>query len=131
MGTIILVGDSDHTMTVETAGHMLQPDDTVKVGELITVTFTIQNNDTHPIRIKRLIAGGRGPGVKCSDWNGTPADFPGVNNILLKPGEVYEYHQSHFFSAMGHYFIAPAYQSADGGWGGMGPYTCINFEVVK
>lgn len=87
------------------------------VDELVTVTFTIENVDTHAVYISDVGAGARfipNPASNCTDnkWNGEAYDFPHVHDLVLQPGQTYTYSQSKDFSypGPGFYFAAEIFK---------------------
>jgi transcriptional regulator with XRE-family HTH domain len=104
---------------------------TVKAGELITVTFRVQNTETHPIKITSLVIGARGPNAQKTEWRAPTVSFPSIHDLFLQPGGFYEYHQSYAFDQLGDYFIEPVIQDALGRWGGIQPFTRIDFSVIQ
>lgn len=130
VGILILVSRDGSLLKLETADRVINSGDSVHIGEMTTVTFRILNNDVHPVRIKTLVIGSKGPGAKESGWRAPDVPFPPINNLVLQPGEVYEYRQSRSFYEPGDYFVEPVFQNAVGRWGGIQPFTRIEFSVV-
>ncbi len=114
----------------ETGQETISSGDAVKVGEVVTVTFKIINNDSRPVRIKSLAMGARGPEVKKEGWGAATVDFPAVFDLTLPPGGTYEYKASRTFSLPGDYFIEPVMQDILGHWGGIQPFTRTEFFVI-
>ncbi|MBI1800367.1 MAG: helix-turn-helix transcriptional regulator [Chloroflexi bacterium] len=129
-GLVLLDGPSDRLIQVEANGRAILSGDHVKAGELVTVTFAVRNNDSRPVRINSLVIGARGPGAKEKGWSAPIVPFPGLSNILLKPGERVEYRQSQVFRQPGDYFVEPNAQDVLGNWGGIQPFTRIEFSVT-
>src|SRR5258708_2637677 len=67
VGTITIVGSGNQLLTLQSSGQtVFAPIQTVlplpvKIGETVTITFKIQNTDTHVVRIKALSGGAQGP----------------------------------------------------------------------
>lgn len=115
-------------------GDIITSGGSVHSGEPITVLFTIRNDDTHPIKIKRMVAGVR-PQSGCAKdastkWGGPVMDFDAVVDITLQPGKTFEYRQSRSFFQLGTYFVEPAYMDEQGHWGGIWPFPCTDFVVT-
>lgn len=102
----------------------------VLVGEMVTVRFTIRNDDLHTIGIQALVIAARGPGAAANGWNAPILPFAGMFDILLTPGESHVYEASRAIPEVGDYFIEPNLQDLHGGWHGITPFTRINFTVV-
>jgi hypothetical protein len=105
----------------------------VRVGEVVTVSFVIRNEFAYPVEVKRLRAGGR-LDHSCTEenakkWSGLPAEFPAVANLLLQPGEEYQYRTSRQYFRPGTYFIEPVRQDDRGSWGGFSPSACLDLLV--
>jgi hypothetical protein len=96
-------------------------------NELTTAKFSIRNDGGQIVTVRRLRAGARGPAAILKGWNAPNVDFPVVQGITLKPGESYVYEQSRSFRDTGDYFAEPVKEQ--NGWGGIPPYSRINFNV--
>jgi hypothetical protein len=135
VGVVSLISPSNDVLSIKTSNQTIVARGEVtaitpiKVGEMVTVFFAIQNSDTHPIRIKSLGCGAQGPSNRKADWSDPMAPFPTVSDIFLQPGEIYEFRQSRAFFAPGNYFVEPTMEDALGRWGGVQPFSRINFVV--
>lgn len=130
VGIVILVSRDGGLLTLETANRVISSGDSVRIGEVATVTFRILNNDVHPVTIKTLVIGAKGPGAHAAGWRAPDVPFPPIKNLVLQPGEVYEYRGSRSFYEPGDYFVEPVFQDAVGRWSGIQPFTRIEFSVV-
>lgn len=137
VGVVSLAGTSNQLLSMQTSSQTISvpPGQTtfpvpIEVGETVTVAFKVQNSDTHPIWIKTLGCGAQGPSDNQVDWRGPQSPFPEVHDIRLQPGETYEFRQSRAFYIFGDYFVEPVMQDGRG-WGGIAPFTRINFTVVR
>jgi len=135
VGSITLIGTNNQLLTLRVGNQTISAHDEmtlptpIGVGEVVTVSFKIQNTDTHPVRIQVLSGGAQGPSSSVVDWHSPQSPFPPVPNIRLQPGETYEYSQSRAFFTAGNYFVEPTMQDATGQWGGIQPFTRIYFTV--
>src|SRR5690348_895097 len=94
--------------------------DPPRTGERITAALSIENTSSQPITVARLLVAARGPGAVQTEWSAPAVDFPAVANLVLKPGQRYDYQQSRTFATAGDYFAEPVYQDAQGRWLGFG-----------
>ncbi len=131
-GLTKLVADADgNYLVVQTEGRIVHSGDSIRRGDLVTDTFTIRNNDVAPIFIPELAAGARGPGAQATGWAGPDKSFESHYRLSLKPGETYQYRSSRTFDEPGDYFVEATKKGAEGGWGGIQPFTRIMFFVTK
>ena len=105
--------------------------DPPRTGERITAALSIENTSSQPITVARLLVAARGPGAVQSEWSAPGVDFPAVSNLVLQPGQRYDYKQSRTFTAAGDYFAEPVYQDAQGRWLGFGGDYHFPFDVVS
>ncbi len=100
------------------------------VGDGIQATFTVHNTSNHPIVMKAIRLGGRGPGGRAQNWNAPNADWPANTNITVKPDGYYEYSRLQYFNgAPGDYFGEPVFQDTAGAWHGISPFPRIWFNL--
>ena len=106
------------------------------VGETVRAQFTITNESSQAITVKRIVAGGRGP--NCADWSCTTgADFPSETgnpadtSITIQAGGSFSYDRQRIFTAAGSgYFVQPFIEDAAGGWhNDMQGSNMISFSV--
>lgn len=121
-------------IVVKFDGNILDPKDIIGVNQTVTVAFRIINNGATPALIRSLVIGARGPGVGCGNstdekWSGRDNPFPVASNLVLQPGEEFEYLGGRAFYLPGKYFLEPNVQGPNGDWGGIEPFTCIDVEV--
>lgn len=129
-GVVNLTRLRNPPVIVETTRGEIYPHGFVYVGEVLTVRFTIRNSDVHNVRIQELVIGARGPGGHTEGWDAPNIPFPPVRNLVLQPGETYEYKQSRAFYEPGDYFVEPVFQDSLDTWHGIQPFTRISFFVV-
>ncbi|MEI7469789.1 MAG: helix-turn-helix transcriptional regulator [Chloroflexota bacterium] len=127
---IQLVGDNNEFVKMVRAdGSIVTDKSKITMGEIITATFIVQNTTSQPIMIRAIELSGRGPSIPPLDWN-SPIFPSGIDrNIMLQPSETYKYTMQKTFVKTGHYFFEPTLQDVNGKWGGIQPFTRINFEV--
>jgi murein DD-endopeptidase MepM/ murein hydrolase activator NlpD len=94
-------------------------DNTVSLGTRLVGSFVVKNVSDHPVRIQRLILGGRGPGATARGWNAPHVDWTAITDFTLQPGEQRSYSQEQRFDQPGDYFAEPSYLNAKGVWGGI------------
>jgi len=132
---IKLVGQNQQQLIITATSRTISSGDEVQSGEKLTVTFKIMNYDARSVTIKSLVAGARGPGVGCNQskkWTSAQdVSFPLATNILLQPGQEYEYREGRIFYEEGTYFIEPVFEDMPNHWNGILPFTCIDFLVIK
>lgn len=128
-GILHLVARDQEFVLVETSSGPIGDGDIIRQGERITVTFSIRNMDTHKIIIRTLTAGSRGPGAQEAGWDAPVVAFPSYKYIALEPGEIYQYRASRIMWEQGDFFVEPAIRAPEGWWGGIEPFTRINFQV--
>lgn len=134
-GAVQMVGQPDHRIRIEANGHILTADETLPAYTPARVVFQVLNNGAAPLALRALTIGVRGPGVTCRDkntirWAAPDVPFPTVDNLTLRPGEMYEYRGVRAFYLPGTYFLEPVAQDAAGHWGGIPPFTCVELTVV-
>lgn len=95
-------------------------------GESVRASFTVRNIGNASIILEQLTAGGR----RGVDWNGEAADFPGVYNVVLQPGQEYAYSQVRSFDIEGGYFAEPVVKT-NGNWGGIANANRVNFTILN
>lgn len=133
-GLVKLVG-LEQRVIVSTQAGVLSSGASVRVNDPVTVRFKILNNDLHPVFVKTLVIGARGPGVRCDDgnskkWSAPTQPFPTATDFSIEPGQEFEYVGTRVFYEPGTYFVEPNIKDAAGRWGGIQPFTCINLVVV-
>lgn len=135
VGAVTLVGSGNQLLTLQAGTQTISAKDEITlttpiaIGETVTDMFKIQNTYTHPVRIETFSGGAQRPSRNEADWSSPQSPLPPVTNILLQPGETYEYSQSRAFFVPGHYFVEPTVEDAFGNWGGIQPFTRIHFMV--
>lgn len=70
----------------------------VKVGQNKSVSFVIKNNESRNIKIDSIAVGAR-------YQDGSVVDFPHIRDLVLTPGQSYEYYQSRTLDRAGAYRI--------------------------
>jgi hypothetical protein len=108
-------------------------------GDEVTASFTILNHSSHIIVIRTLVLGTNGPGVSCTDsmekrWNNQGRySFRPEFFIVLLPEQEHKYKVSRTFTEEGAYFAEPVIQSFiktnNNDWGGIQPFSCVDFTV--
>jgi transcriptional regulator with XRE-family HTH domain len=88
--TLYRSNPTDEYVLIESSGREILDGGTVKIGELVTVKFIVQNSDVHPVRILCIVAGARGPGVHLfeNEWEAQDVPFSRKYNIFLHPGDI-------------------------------------------
>ena len=136
VGETRLVGEEGQRISIATNRGGWQPGEPIRVGEMVTVSFTVENIDDHPITFQRLGMGGRGPEATCKQpkeqkwsWQNTP--FSEAENLIVQPGERYTYIASRVYSKPGSYFVEPILQDVFDRWGGVPPFSCVDLMVVE
>jgi hypothetical protein len=86
-------------------------------GEPIYATARIRNGGDEPVSIKWLVAAGRGPEIPDWDCRGLPwsqcgADFGGVGDLTLAPGEELAYRELRVPAVRGGFWAEMVYQDA-------------------
>ncbi|MBU4352978.1 MAG: hypothetical protein KJ939_07925 [Nanoarchaeota archaeon] len=99
----------------------------LRVNDNVTALFQIRNDGGQTTTIAQLTAGARGPGANNKGWNAPVVDFPIIKNIVLQPGQSYDYSQTRSFSMAGDYFAEPV--KDQNGWGGIYPWPRVYFSV--
>jgi hypothetical protein len=94
---------------VITEGLKITPDGPYYSGQTITAIFTITNRGGETINIHTLTLSSRGP-------DGGLSYFTHKLNIMLKPGESYNYKGELILQSHGPYQFSVAYQTSDGQW---------------
>jgi len=79
------------------------------IGETINARFRITNKGSETITLHVLTIGGRGP-------EGDVQDFTFKTNIVINPGEAYDYEGELTLLNTGSYHFFVAYQTVDGVW---------------
>ncbi|MBU1941651.1 MAG: hypothetical protein KKC68_07750, partial [Candidatus Thermoplasmatota archaeon] len=79
------------------------------VDDILNAQFTIQNKGTAAITFSVLTAGGRDP-------DNAVADFTFQNNIVLHPGQSYNYQGSLTLTKIGNYHFFCAFKTPDDNW---------------
>jgi len=79
------------------------------VGETINARFRITNKGSETMTLHVLTVGGRGP-------EGDVQDFTFKTNIVINPGEAYDYEGELTLLNSGSYHFFVAYQTVDGVW---------------
>ena len=126
--------NSPSTVYICVDEHVLSTGDTIRLGEVLTVTFTLANNGIEVGKISTLVIGSRGPGGRCNQdhgrkWNAPDVPFPTMTNISLRPGEMVTYTGSRALHLPGTYFLEPTLQDAAGQWHGILPFSCFDLIV--
>jgi hypothetical protein len=105
-----------------------------QVDQSVTAVLKFRNVSNRVVTIERLVVGARGPGARTAPndgWGAREVDFPARTNLVLRPGEEYEYRDSRSFDQPGDYFAEPAYlDPALGKWEGIPPYPRVWFNVM-
>lgn len=132
--SIRLVPIEGQNIVVELVNYPLSQNEVIPPNETIIVTFKILNNGISPTTIKSLVIGARGPGVSCENknaekWSAPDVPFTASENIIIQPGEEYEYRSSRAFYLPGKYFLEPIMQGPNGNWGGIQPFSCVDITV--
>jgi hypothetical protein len=88
-----------------------------KSGEPIYATARIKNVSDQPVAIKWLVAAGRGPDIPewdCRElpWSQCGADFGGLSDFTLAPGEELAYREVRVPSLRGGFWTEMVYQDA-------------------
>jgi hypothetical protein len=94
---------------VITEGLKITPDGSYYSGQTITAIFTITNRGGETINIHTLTLSSRGP-------DGGLSYFTHKLNIMLKPGESYNYKGELILQSHGPYQFSVEYQTSDGQW---------------
>lgn len=115
-------------------GQIIDSDDPLRIDEMVTVSFKVRNDSDRPVKLRQLQAGARVHSDCAKEreakWSGQSLDFPAVTDLVLQPGQEYEYQQSQTFSESGSYFVEPVFLDEYGRWGGFWPAVCTNFVVT-
>lgn len=94
-------------------------------GEEVEARYTIRNSGDQVITLPQLGVIARGP--DCTDWDCDGwADFPPITNVVLEPGEEFEYVGTRSFAEPGTGYLADAVFSDTNNWW----YTLPNNERV-
>ena len=133
IGEVQLAGQPDQRVVLMTARGRIRTGDSIRVGEPVTVSFSVLNVDTHWVLLKQIVAGSQGPGAQPSGWDAPGVDFPHLDDVWIAPGETVLYRQAKIFTVPGRYFVEPVIEDAVWRWGGIGPFTPttrVLFEVL-
>jgi len=82
----------------------------VTAGQPVQAAFKVKNVGKRPVTIECLVAAAR-----LGDWSGAHADFSGITNVTLEPGQEVAYNSSRSFTAPGTYLVEP-HAKIDGYW---------------
>ena len=125
----IALENREPRVQVLAGGHAIANGDMLPRYARVTVKFTVENLGEQAVRIATLEAGARGPCAEKCTWASQVQTFNRVRNLLLQPGEIYAYEASRVFTQSGNYFIEPVLQDANEKYGGIAPFTRIEFRV--
>ncbi len=112
-------------------GRPIANGDTIPRYARVSVTFAVQNLGDQAIRVATLEAGARGPCAAQCTWASQGQPFSRARNLVLGPGEIFEYESSRVLVQPGNYFIEPVVQDIKGKYGGIQPFTRIEFTVSE
>lgn len=114
---------------VRVNGRLIANGETIARNTRVSVKFIVENFGDQSIPLGTIEAGARGPCAKRCDWNAAPLSFSRVRGLVLKPSEQYVYESSRVLLQPGYYFVEPVLQDTRGKYGGLAPFTRVEFQV--
>jgi hypothetical protein len=82
----------------------------LSTGQSASARFVLANRGGSAITLRRISAIVYGPNALQQGVGGATMIFPEVNDIVLQPGELYEYNQVHTMTAAGSYLALPRFE---------------------
>lgn len=127
-GGIFLAGDSPRVQVL-VDGRAISSGEKIPRNARLEIKFNVQNTGVQSVLLGTLEAGARGPCADACTWNSNLQSFTRVRNLTLKPGETFAYESSRVLDEPGYYFVEPVIQDTYGKYGGIHPFTRIEFQV--
>jgi transcriptional regulator with XRE-family HTH domain len=128
---ILALTNREPRVSVIANGRAISNGDTIPRYAQVTVKFAIQNLGAQSLRLATLEAGARGPCPAQCTWASQGQTFSRVRNLVLQPGEIFEYEARRVLTQPGNYFVEPVAQDTHGKYGGITPFTRIEFRVEE
>lgn len=127
--SFIVLQQTEPRVKVEANGKEVASGNVIPRGTQVIVTFVVTNSGAQPTQLASIEIGARGPCAKRCDWNSPIVQFAPQQNVTLTPGTSFTYRASRVLTEPGIYFVEPVMRDLQGRYGGIRPFTRIEFRV--